>query len=161
MQFKKILLMVVVSSLLIGCVCAASVSDFKVDDTYKNVYSGEYYSVYATNDSSSGISIYKNVDDDVYDDMENDDILDNIIHHDGREYITPDDDLTLNKSSDNTANFTDMEHSTIGASEVVDAGGEQFIVVAWAQNSNNATPEKVVSTLLDFNKDNNLTPVAF
>ena len=161
MQFKKILLMIVVSSLLIGCVCAASVNDFKVDDAYKNVYSGEYYSVYATNDSSSGISIYKNVDDDVYDDLENDDILDNIINHDGREYITPDDDLTLNKNSDNTANFTDMDHSTIGVSEVVDAGGEQFIVVVWELNSNNATTEKVMSTLADFNKDNNLTPVAF
>ncbi|MEE1150512.1 MAG: hypothetical protein UH242_06090, partial [Methanobrevibacter sp.] len=87
MDIKKIIFALIVTSLLIGGACAASVNDFKMDDTYKSLYKGEYYSVYANNDKDCGISIYKNVDDDVYDDKENDDILDNVIHHDGREYI--------------------------------------------------------------------------
>ena len=116
MDIKKIIFALIVTSLLIGGACAASVNDFKMDDTYKSLYKGEYYSVYANNDKDCGISIYKNVDDDVYDDKENDDILDNVIHHDGREYIHPDDDLKLDVGSDHIANFTDMDHSTHGVS---------------------------------------------
>ena len=66
MDIKKIFFALIVSALLIGGVCAASVNDFKIDDAYKGVYNGEYYSVYANDNQDSGISIYKNVNDDVY-----------------------------------------------------------------------------------------------
>ena len=161
MDIKKIIFALIVTSLLIGGACAASVNDFKMDDTYKRLYKGEYYSVYANNDKDCGISIYKNVDDDVYDDKENDDILDNVIHHDGREYIHPDDDLKLDVGSDHIANFTDMDHSTHGVSEVVKSGGEEFIVVAWAKDSSNMDSAKLLSALNDFNKDNNVNAIAF
>jgi hypothetical protein len=95
MDAKKIFLALIVSALLVGSVCAASVNDFNIDSNYKSVYNGKYYSVYANGNQDSGISIYKNVNDDVYDDVDNDDVFDGIIHHDGREYITPDDDLKL------------------------------------------------------------------
>lgn len=160
MDFKKVLFATVVLSLLIGGACAASVSDFKVDDTFKNVYSSEYYSVYSHNDDS-GILIFKNVNDDVYDDKVNDDVLDNTIQHDGREYLHSDDDLKLDKNSDNTANFTDYDHATKGVSEVVDLNGEQFIVVSWAKDSANVDMAKLMSTLNEFNKNNNVKPVAF
>lgn len=65
----------IVSALLVGGVCAASVNDFKVDDVYKSVYNGKYYSVYANSNKDCGISIYKNVNDDVCDDIENDDVI--------------------------------------------------------------------------------------
>ena len=110
MEFKKIFLMLLIGGMLIGSACAAGVNDFKVNDSYKNVYSSDYYAVYANSNQNSGINIYKNVNDDVYDDRVNDDVLDGLIHHDGREYIYGDDDLSLNKNSDNTANFTDMDH---------------------------------------------------
>ena len=80
MNLKGILLLILVSSLLIGTACAAGVNDFKIDDTYKSVYEGEYYSVHANDKQDVGICIYKNVDDDAYDDKENDDVLDNVIH---------------------------------------------------------------------------------
>ena len=58
MGLKKIIFALIVTSLLIGGACAASVNDFKMDDTYKSLYKGEYYSVYANNDKDCGISIY-------------------------------------------------------------------------------------------------------
>lgn len=158
---KKIFFALVVSALLMGSACAASVNDFKIDDTYKSVYNGEYYSVYANSNQDSGILIYKNVDDDVYDDLENDDILDNVIHHDGREYIVPDDDLKLDVGSNHIANFTDYDHATHGASEVVNADGEQYIVVAWAKDSSSIDSANLISILNDFNKNNNVEAVAF
>ena len=160
MNYKKILLAMIVTCLLAGSVCAASVNDFNVGNDFKNVYSGQYYSVY-THGDDSGIIIYKNVNDDVYDDIDNDDILDGVIEHDGREYITHDDDMTINKTSDNTANFKDLEHGTHGISEVISANGEQFIVVSWAKDSSNMDIAKLAAVLNDFNKQNNVSPVAF
>ena len=160
MKLGKILFAMVVISLFIGSACAAGVNDFKVDDAYQNVYSGEYYSVYSHNDDS-GILIFKNVDDDVYDDIDNDDVLDDVIQHDGRDYLHSDDDFTLEKNSDNTAKFTDSDHATKGVSEVIEAGGEQYIVVSWAKDSANVGMDKLASMIDDFNKDNGVSPVAF
>ncbi len=160
MNIKQIFFAMIVTALLVGGVCAASVNDFKIDNTYQSVYNGEYYSVYANGNQDSGISIYKNVNDDAYDDIENDDILDHVIHHDGREYTYSDDDLSLTKNANNIANFTDYDHATHGASEIVDAGGEQYIVVAWAKDSSNIDTAKLVSILNDFNKNNNVKPIA-
>ena len=161
MNFKGVLFLLLVSSLLIGSACAASVNDFKVDNTYKSIHSGEYYSVYTNGNQDAGVCIYKNVNDDIYEHRENDDVLDHVIHHDGREYIHPDDDLKLDVGSDHIANFTDMDHSTHGVSEVVKSGGEEFIVVVWAKDSSNMDSTKLLSTLNDFNKDNNVNAIAF
>lgn len=161
MDAKKIFFALLVCALLVGGACAASVNDFKVDNTNKNIYSGEYYSVYANANQDSGINIYKNVNDDVYDDMENDDVLDHVIHHDGREYIIPDDDMKLDVGSDHIAKFTDYDHATHGVSEVVKVGGEEYIVAFWGKDSSNMSVDKLMSSLKDFNKDNNVSPIAF
>ena len=161
MDMKKIFFTLAVFALLMGGVCAASVNDFKVDSTYQGIYNGEYYAVYTNGNQDSGISIYKNVDDDVYDDIENDDILDNVIHHNGREYLVSDDDLKVDVGSDNIANFTDYEHATHGVSEVVDINGEQYIIVAWAKDSSSMDSAKLLSTLNDFNKNNDVKAIAF
>ena len=161
MDLNKIFFALLVSALLIGGACAATVNDFDVDKTYKSVYNSEYYSVFSNDNKDSGILIFKNVNDDVYDNRVNDDILDNIIHHDGREYITPDDDMKIDKNSDNTANFTDSEHATHGVSEVIKVDGEQFIVVSWAKDSSNIDNAKLISILNDFNKNNKVEAVAF
>lgn len=47
MSIKGVLFLILVSSLLVGSVCAASVNDFKGDGTFSGIYNGEYYSVYA------------------------------------------------------------------------------------------------------------------
>lgn len=161
MDIKKIFFALLVSALLIGGVCAASVNDFNVNKTYKNVYSSDYYSVYANDNQDSGILVFKNVNDDVYDDIVNDNVLDHVIHHDGREYIVPDDDMQLTKNSDNTANFTDYDHATHGVSEVVKLNGEEFIVAIWAKDSSNINNGDLISQLSQFNKDNSVQAVAF
>jgi hypothetical protein len=161
MNLKGILFLVLVSSLLIGSVAAAGINDFKVNDSFKKTYSDDYYGVFSADDQNSGINIYKNVNDDVYDDKSNDDILEGIIHHDGREYIVVDDDMKIDKNTDNTANFTDLEHKTHGISEVVKLNGQDYVVVFWAKDTSNIDNAKLISTLNDFNKDNNISPVAF
>lgn len=93
--------------------------------------------------------------------MENDDVLDHVIHHDGREYTYGDDDMAISKNSDKTANFTDYDHATHGISEVVKQGDQQFIVVAWAKDSSSMDNAKLTSLLSDFNKNNKVSPISF
>ena len=116
---------------------------------------------YELTDYSEDITAVRQKLKSVYDDVENDDILDNVIHHDGREYLYSDDDLSVNVNSDHIATFTDYDHATHGASEIVSAGGEQYVVVAWAKDSSNMNTAKLISTLNQFNKNNNVKPVAF
>jgi len=161
MDIKKILFTLLVSALLIGGVCAASVNSFDVNKDYKNLYESSYYSVYANGKENSGILIFKNVNDDKYDDKVNDDILDNVIHHDGKEYIVADDDMKIDVGSDNIVNFTDSEHATHGVSEVVKVDGKEYIVAIWAKDSSKIENSDLISQLNDFNKNNSVEVVAF
>ena len=160
MNINKIVFALLVSALLIGVVCAASVSDFNVDKAYKNEYSSDYYSVYSKDNQNTGVIIFQNVNDDVYDDAVNDDILEGVIHHDGKEYIYSDDDVTVTKNSDNTMNFTDHDHGTHGVSEVVKSGNGQYIVVFWAKDSSNVKNADLISQLNKFNNDNKVSAIA-
>ena len=161
MNAKGILLALIVTTLLVGSVCAASVNDFKVDESYSNnAFTSDYYSVYLNGNGDSGVAIYKNVGDDAYDDL-NDDVVDEIVHDDGREYIVVDDDMQITKNADNTANFTDYDHAEHGAVEVVEMGGEQYIVVFFAKDSSNTTDADLMAQLTAFNKDNGVAPAAF
>lgn len=161
MDIKKILFALLVSALLIGGACAASVNSFDIDKDYKNLYESDYYSVYADDKQDSGILVFKNVNDDAYNDGVNDDILDNVIHHDGKEYIVGDDDMKVDVGSDNIANFTDYDHATHGVSEVVKVDGEEFIVVLWAKDLSNIKNNDLMSQLNDFNKNNNVNAITF
>ena len=161
MDAKKILMALMVTALLMGSVCAASVNDYKVEGSYgNNAFSSDYYSVFLNGNGDSGVAIYKNLDDDAYDDL-NDDVVDNIVHGDAREYLVVDDDMQITKNSDNTANFTDYDHAEHGVSEVVEMGGEQYVVVFFAKDSSNITNADLMAKLTSFNKDNGVTPVAF
>lgn len=50
MNIKGFLFIIVVFSLLVGSVCATSVSGFKVDNSYINLCNEEYFSYYSNND---------------------------------------------------------------------------------------------------------------
>ena len=160
MDIKKILLALIITSLLVGSACAASVNDFKVDGSYGNDFSSDYYSVYLNGNRDSGVAIYKNVNDDLYDDL-NDDAVDNIVHDDCREYLVGDDEMQITKNADNTANFTDYDHAEHGVVEVVEIGGDQYVVVFFAKDSSNTTDADLMAKLTAFNKDNNVNAVAF
>lgn len=160
MDVRNVLFLIFVSGLLIGSACAAGTNDFKVDSSYAGAFTGDFSSLYMNGNQDAGIAIYKNVNEDVYDN-EIGDAYDHIIHEDGQEYLTVDDDYSLEKNADNTANFTDMEHGEHGLVEVVELNGEQYIVLFWAKDTGNVTDSSLTSLLNDFNKDNNVTPVAF
>lgn len=160
MDGKKILFMLIISTLFIGCAFAAnSVNDFKVDENYKHMAGNDYYSINLNDSQNTGFLIFKNVDDDAYDD--NNDPYDGLIHDDGREYIQVDDDMKIDKNPDNTANFTDYDHATHGVVEVVDSNGQQYIVVIFAKNSANIQNNDLASQLTQFNNNNQVKAIAF
>ena len=55
----------------------------------------------------------------------NDNVLNGVIHHGGRKYIYADADLTLNKNSENSASFNDMDYGRICV--VVKHNSEEYI----------------------------------
>ena len=154
---KKLFLVLIISTLLIGSAYAANLDDFKVDDKlYNSTFNNTDCKVYFDNAKASGIGIFKYLD--AVDD-ENDDAIDGIIMDDGNDYLVADDDYQINKNSDNTANFTDSDHGSYGVVEVVEVDNEKFVIVFWSKNSNDTS--KLMSQLTEFNKDNNLTAIAF
>jgi hypothetical protein len=161
MDAKKVFFSLIVSTLLVGSVCAAkSVNDFSVDESYDNVHNGTYFSLSLNEKQDSGIAIFKNVNDDAYDN-ESDDAYDNLIHDDGKDYITVDDDMKINENSDNTVNFTDIDHGEQGIAELIDCDGQQFIVVFWAKDTSDVKDSDLSSMLNEFNKENNVDAIAF
>ncbi|WP_407411888.1 hypothetical protein [Methanobrevibacter sp.] len=187
MNIKKILFALIVTSLLIGSVCAASINDFKVDG-YNSSYNTDINSAFVNNNGDSGVSIFKNAngaryydydddgyydyDDDGYDyddayDHDYDDIYDHdydddyVIQNSGNVYNGIRDDMQITKNSDNTATFTDVDDAEHGIVEVVQHGGEQYTVVFWAKDASNINNTALMTKLTNFNKDNGVTPVAF
>ena len=161
MNVKNIVFLLVVSGLLIGTAYAANgARDFSVDKSYNSAFGGDYSALYLNQNQDSGIAIYQNVDDDLYDDMVGDE-YDHLIHDDGQHYLSNDDDYTLTKKIDNPANFTDRDDAEHGVVELVDSHGQQYIVVFWAKDTSSIDNSDLTSLLKDFNKDNNVTPVAF
>lgn len=157
MDFRNILFLVVISLLLFGAVSAQkNVTDFQIDDSYDNAYNG-YYSLYLNANQDSGITVYRYAVSDVVDD----DAYDDLIHDEGRDYLTPDDDFKVDKNSDNIVNFTDYDHAQHGVAEVVDVDGEGFIVVFWAKDTSNVSTADLMSQLNDFNKDNGVEAISF
>ena len=119
----------------------------------------EYFSYYSNNDYTSGICIFKNKNDDVYDNIQDTNVLNNVVHNDGKKYITPDNNLFLSKNPGHTANFNDTEQGTSGTIEVVNVDGNEYIIVVWSTNTTNVDTAKELS---DFNKENNdLKPIPF
>ena len=160
MDFKKILLVLIVSSLLIGTVCATNL-DFKIDDKFKEVLKNDDFVVYADDHSDAGVAIFKSIDKIGDNDTNDDTLIDKIVHDDGDEYLIADDDMKLALNPDHTANFTDIDHGTVGYSEVVDHGGEKHVVVFWATNSSDMDMSALKTTMDQFNKDNSVSPLPF
>ena len=161
MNFKKIVIALIFASLLIGCVSATNITDFKIHDSLNKIYSTDDFVIYADEHGDAGIGIYKIIDNVEDKDTDDDDKIDDLVHDDGDEYITADDDMNLTVNSDNTANFTDTDHGTVGVSEVINHNGEKHVVVFWAKNSSERNQANLTASMANFNKDNNVTPVAF
>lgn len=159
MNFRYILLLVCISFLLFGTVCAQkTVNDFQVNESYNHAYNGTSNSLYLNANQDSGITIYRYLGSDVDDDH---DAYDDLIHDDGKDYLTQDDDFRLDKNSDNTANFTDIDHAQHGVVEVINCDDENFVIVFWAKDTSNVTTADLISQLNDFNNGNNVSAIAF
>ncbi len=157
MDFKNILVFVVISLLLFGAVSAQkTVNDFKVDESYGHAYNGSYTSVYLNEKQDAGVTVYKEFGDDGADEA-----YDDLIHDEGMDYLTPDDDMGIDKNSDNTVRFTDYDHAQRGVAEVINSDGENFIVVFWTKDSSALSSSDLNSQLNDFNKDNNVNALSF
>lgn len=172
MNIKKIFFALIVTSLLIGSVCAASINDFKVDG-YNSSYNTDLNSAFVNNNGDSGVSIYKNTNDARYYDYDDDGYYDydDAYNHDydddyavqngGSVYNGIRDDMQISKNADNTATYTDHDDAEHGIVEVVQLGGDQYTVVFWAKDASNINNTALMSKLTNFNKDNGVTPVAF
>lgn len=159
MDVRNIIVLIFVSLLLFCTVCAQkNVDDFNIDESYNNAYNGTSNSLYLNEKQDSGIIIYKYVTDDVDDD---DDAYDDLIHDDGRDYLTNDDDLKVDIGSDNIVNFTDYDHAQHGVAEVINCGGEDYVIVFWTKDTSNVDNNDLISQLNEFNKDNDVKAIAF
>ena len=148
MNFKKILIALILSSLLIGCVGAASIQEFKIDAPVKEIFGSDDYVIYANSHGDAN----KTVDEAS---------LDNLIYDDGDEYITQDKDMKIIVNHDHSANFTDKLHGTHGISEVINEEGQKHVVVFWAKSSGETNMTKLNTAKDKFNEINNVTPIAF
>ena len=160
MDFRKVLFLLLISLLLFGTVFAQkTVNDFQVDESYEQVYNGNYHSLYVHGKQLSGIAIYRYIAGDVDDNVEVDADL---VHDNGKGYLIGDeDDISVAKNSDNTVNFTDKDYAEHGVAEVVSINGELFVVVFWAKNVSDIDDSELISQLNQFNMDNNVKAVAF
>ena len=160
MDMKSILFLIAITALMIGGAYASS-SDFKVSTDYTNAHKGEYYSLYMNDNQDSGITIYKNVDEDAYDGLDSTDAHVGIIREDGRDYLSPDDDFKVDAKSDNITEFKDLDHAEHGAVELVKKGSDEYIVVFWAKDTSSVKNSDLNTALKEFNKDNGLEAIAF
>ena len=161
MNFKKILIALILSSLLIGCVGAASIQEFKIDAPVKEIFGSADYVIYANFHGDGGIGIYKCIDKQEDNKTVDEASLDNLIYDDGDEYITQDKDMKIIVNHDHSANFTDKLHGTHGISEVINEEGQKYVVVFWAKSSGETNMTQLKTVQDKFNEINNVTPIAF
>ena len=156
MDLKNMASLVVISILLFGVVSAQkTVNEFQIDESDNSAYNGNYCSLYLNENHDSGITVYKEFGDD------DNETYDGLIHDEGKDYLTSDDDFKLDKNPDNTISFTDYDYAQHGVAEVIDCDGENFVVVFWAKDTSDVSNSDLVSQLNEFNKDNNVNAIAF
>ncbi len=159
MDYRNVIFLLVVSLLLFGVASAQkTVNDFQIDESYNHAYNGTYNSLYLNDKHDAGIGIFKNAAGDVDDDH---DAYGGFIQDDGRAYITADDDMKIDRNSDNTVNFTDCDHAEHGAAEVITVDGDEYIVVFWAKDTSDVSDSDLIFQLSEFNEDNDVKAVSF
>ena len=161
MNFKKILIALILSSLLIGCVGAVSIQEFKIESPVKEIYASDNCVIYANSHGDAGIGIYKSLDNQKDNKTIEDGPISNLIYDDGDEYITPDNTMKLSINQDHTANFTDLTHKTKGISEIINTEGQKYVVIFWEKSSSDMNMTKLNIAKDNFNNNNEVTPIAF
>ena len=160
MNYKKIFIIGIIALMVLStCYAAKSVTDFKIDNSYYKVDSGKYFALYLTNNQESGIAIYKYVND--KDIVDENDKYDHMVNDYGKQYINPNEQIDITKNKDNTTVFKDHGNQEHGVLELVKIGDEQFVIVAFTKEQSKTEQSTLVTLLNNFNKANNLTPIAY
>lgn len=157
MELRNIICIFCISLLLLGAVSAQkNANEFQIDKSFNSEYNGTGYSLYLNENHDSGITVYRNLvnDEDTGD-------YGKLIHDNGRDYLIPDDEMTVLKNSDDTANFTDYDNKEHGVVEVINVDGIDYVIVSWAKDGANVKDSDLLFQLIKFNKDNKVKPVAF
>lgn len=161
MDYRNVLFLAVISLLLFSTAFAQkTVNDFQVDESYNDTYDGTYTSVYLNENQDAGITVYKYAVGDDLNDILND-VYEDLVHGDGRDYLTASDEIKIVKNPDNTVNFTDYDKNQHGVSELVNSDGEDFIVVFWSKGTDNVDNADLMFQLTEFNKCNNVKAIEF
>ena len=144
----KIATAVALVFLLMGIACATDINNLKVPDKWESIGGGSYHEIGDSHGAGSGRNMMiQKMTDSIKEDYFNN-------HTDENYYVF--------SNGDDTFNYTDGDNKDYGCFEVVNIDGTDYFVV-FSTNVNYEFDKDTVSgydLMLEFNKLNNLKPVA-
>ena len=142
---KKILICLILSLFLIGCVSASELPKFTMLDGYDDIGDGLYLKYGSNNKVVQTFFILE------------------YNEHDAGDYLLNDTEYgytVYNGTNDTYYNFVDEKLEEKGSIELVEFDGKKFIVESWDNiEGNNHDFNDTYNNLLKFNKLNNLKPL--
>lgn len=141
-MIKKILILILATAMLIGAVAAADQSSFKVPSNFEDLGDGVYVLYDAAKNTDEILSVVK------------------FNEHDWKDYTTNDtgNKYVVVKDENNTYNYTDGSVDEVGSFELVEVGGDKFIIDFSKIGSDNGF-SLTYNNLLEFNKLNKLKAI--
>ncbi|MBQ8018421.1 MAG: hypothetical protein IJ258_10015 [Methanobrevibacter sp.] len=141
-MIKKVFLILLFSTIILGAVSAADQSSFKAPDDFEDIGDGVYVLYDSSKNADEILSVVK------------------FNQHDWDDYITNDTEnqYTVLKDENNTYNYTDGSVNEIGSFELVEYDGDKFII-DFAKTGSDNDLSYTYGNLMDFNKLNNITPI--
>jgi len=140
-MFKKIVIFLVFSLVMVGVVSAVGITDFKAPDNFEDVGDGVYV---------------------LYDSSKNPNQILSVIaytEHDAEDYITNDteNNYTVFEGENNTYNFVDESVGEKGTFELIEVDGVKFIIDFAKRGIDDKTDfNETFNSLMEFNKLNNV-----
>ena len=151
-MYKKIMMMLLLSILVVG---AASAADFKLNDGF--IEQSEYYSL--NNDTGMHLCTW-----DYDDEMVQEAYLQNDTHY----IIVAGDNNTYNTTYDSASEVQDIlsvvARGTIimdyGVLEIAEFDGQEYVIFAYKEAGTPDDWKECYDELMKFNENNNITPLA-
>lgn len=139
---KKILFLMLATAMLIGAVAAADQDSFKVPSNFEDLGDGVYVLYDAARNTDEILSVVK------------------YNEHDWKDYTTNDTDnkYVVVKDENNTYNYTDGSVDEVGSFELVEVGGDKYIIDFSKIGSDNGFSQ-TYGNLMDFNNLNKLKAI--
>ena len=141
-MFKKIIIVLILSTFLISAVQAVDQTDFNVSDKFNDIGDGVYVIYDSSNNADEILSVVKY----------------NL--HDWDDYITNDtkNNYTVFKDANNTYNYTDGSVNEKGSFELIKVGSDKFII-DFSKVGLDDNFKETDDNLMEFNKLNTVTVV--